>query len=385
MTQRTAVWLLTGVQLARAAWGFRQAARLEPIAAQPAPNTARTYPRVSVVVPARNEERNIGGCLSGILAQTYPDLEVVVVDDRSEDATATIARRFAERDARVQVLDGAPLPTGWIGKCWALHQASQVASGEWLLFVDADTRLLPGSITGAVDEARRRAVAVLSALTAQELPTVWERALMPAVFAALAEALPVELVNHPDVPQIAIANGQFLLARRDAYDSIGGHAAIRDEIGEDAAFAQRAKRLRWRYWLGDGRALATTRMYTRPGEFWEGWTKNLHAGSRLAPWLIPPGLVVYLANLLAPYWALYRGWRAGSRSLVVAGAIQLLVALAQRRRVDRTFGVPAIYVLAQPAGQVTFLALLAASFFKVLTGRGVTWKGRRYHAAPSAA
>ncbi len=383
-TETRVAWLLAGLQALRAAWGYRQSGRMLRIAPVPTPDPERTYPRLSVVVPARNEEHNIAGCLDGLQLQTYPDTEIVVVDDRSEDVTAQIVRQRAASDTRVRLIEGEPLPDGWIGKCWALHQGAAAASGEWLLFVDADTRLLPGAVTGALDEARRRGVPVLSALTAQELPTAWERALMPAVFAALAEALPVELVNNPDVPQIAIANGQFLLVRRDAYDGIGGHASIRDEIGEDAKFAQRAKQLRWRYWLGDGRDLATTRMYTRPADFWEGWTKNLHVGARLVPWLIPPGLVVYLATLVAPYWALLRGWRTASPSLVVAGALQLLVALALRRRVDHTFRVPAIYVLAQPVGQLTFLALLAASFYKVLTGKGVTWKGRRYHTSAAA-
>jgi chlorobactene glucosyltransferase len=380
-SEERVAWLLAALQLARAAWAHRQSSRMERIAPQPVPDTARTYPRLSVVVPARNEERTIAACLAALRAQAYPDLEIVVVDDRSDDATAAIVRAAAEQDERVKLVEGEPLPAGWIGKCWALHQGSAAATGEWLLFVDADTRLLPGAATGALEEARRRGVPVLSALTAQELPTAWERALMPAVFAALAEALPVELVNDPDVPQVAIANGQFLLVRRDAYDGIGGHVAIRDEIGEDAKFAQRAKQLRWRYWLGDGRDLATTRMYTRPAEFWEGWTKNLHTGARLVPWLIPPGLVVYLAGLVAPFWSIARSRQIDSPSLAVAGLLQLVVALALRRRVDRTFGVPWPYAFTQPVGQVTFLALLTASFWKVLTGQGVTWKGRRYHAA----
>jgi glycosyltransferase involved in cell wall biosynthesis len=330
------------------------------------------------VIPARNEARNIGPCLEGACAQSYPGLEVIVVDDRSEDGTGDIVRERAACDPRVHLVEGSPLPDGWIGKCWALHQGARAARGDWLLFVDADTRLQPGAAAGAVEEAQRRGAAVLSAITGQELPTVWERIVQPAVYLALAEGMPITLVNNPKVPQIAIANGQFLLVRRDAYDAIGGHEAIRDEIAEDAQFARRTKRLGWRFWLGDGRHIARTRMYTRPYELWEGWTKNLHVATRLIPWAVPPGVMLLCLSVVAPWLCLYWAMRERRASLAGAGLVQLGAGLAARRAVDDTFGVPVVYTLAQPLGQAAFLALLAGSFYKVLTGQGVTWKGRRY-------
>src|SRR5204863_4896843 len=145
--------------------------------------------------------------------------------------------------------------------------------------------------------------------------------------------------NNPKLPQFAIASGQFLLVRRDAYDAIGGHAAIRDEIAEDVQFAKRTKRLGWRYWLGDGRHIARTRMYTRPSDLWEGWTKNLHTGIRLVPWIAPPGIALLLLSLVAPWWSFYRAARERSRSLAAAGLVQLGTVLAVRRAVDDTFGV----------------------------------------------
>ena len=164
----------------------------------------------------------IEACLEGALGQRLPGLEVLVVDDRSEDGTAEIVRRAAQKDVRLRLVEGQPLPEGWLGKPWALHQGAQAARGEWLLFVDADTRLQPGAVAGALAEARRRGAAVYSALTAQELPTVWEKIVQPAVFGAIAESMPVALVNNPALPQFAVANGQFLLARRDAYEGLGG-------------------------------------------------------------------------------------------------------------------------------------------------------------------
>jgi cellulose synthase/poly-beta-1,6-N-acetylglucosamine synthase-like glycosyltransferase len=370
---------LAWAQVVRLGWGVAQRVALRPIPPKPLPDAQRAYPAVSLVIPARNEAPVIGACLAAARAQRYPDLEIVVVDDGSEDETAAIVRRAGAEDGRVRLVPGQPLPPGWVGKCWALQQGAWAAQGDWLLFVDADTRLLPGAVGGAVDAARQRAVPVLSALTAQELPTVWERVVQPAVFGAIAEALPVVLVNDPRLPQFAIANGQFLLVRRDVYEAVGGHAAVRSEIAEDTAFARRVKALGWRYWLGDGRRLATTRMYTTPGALWEGWTKNLYRGARLLPWAIPLGTAYLTAVLIVPYLALYRAWRRRSAGLALAGAVQLSVNLLTRRLTDATFGVPARYTLAQPLGQVAFLVLLGASFWKVLTGRGVTWKGRRYY------
>ncbi len=376
----TFAWALAVLQLLRLAWGVAQRVAMRPVRAKVILDPQRSYPWVSLIIPARDERATIEACLAGARAQGYPDLEILVVDDRSEDGTADIVRRGAAHDGRVRLVEGQPLPDGWMGKCWALHQGSQVAQGEWLLFVDADTRLLPGAVAGALDEARRRGVPVLSAITAQELPTVWERVVQPAVFTAIAEAMPIVLVNSPYVPQVAVANGQFLLVRHDVYDVLGGHEAIRGEIAEDAAFARRAKELRQGYWLGDGRELATTRMYTAPGALWEGWTKNLHSGARLLPWLVPPGTAYLAAVLVAPYASLYRAWRGRSISLALAGLVQLGASLIIRRMTDQTFGVPARYTLAQPIGQLAFLVLLSASFYKVITGRGVTWKGRRYYA-----
>jgi chlorobactene glucosyltransferase len=240
--------------------------------------------------------------------------------------------------------------------------------------------LFPGAVSAAVAEAVRRAAPVFSVLTHQQLPTVWERIFMPAIFGSLAQAMPIEFVNDPRLPQFAIANGQFLLVRRDVYEAMGGHEAIKDEIGEDARFAQRAKQLGWRYWLADGRQLATTRMYTTPRALWEGWTKNLHVGARLLPWIIPPGIVFYTISLASPFMLLARSIRRRTWVDAVAGSIQLASALYERRGMDRIYSVPPIYAFTYPLGQVGFLALLGASFYKILTGRGVTWKGRRYYA-----
>jgi chlorobactene glucosyltransferase len=370
-------WWLALLQCGRLLWTLHQRAALAAIPARPE-GGGTSAPPVSVVVPARNEALTIGECLTAARRQRYPELEIVVVDDCSEDQTAAIVRTHAASDRRVSLIEGAPLPPGWIGKSWALHQGARAAGGEWLLFVDADTRLRPGGVAGAVAEARRRGASMLSVFTGQELVTLWERIVQPAVFGALAEAVPMALINNPRLPGLVLANGQFMLLHRDAYRTLGGHAAIRGQISDDSLFARRAKQLGLRYWLGDGRELATTRMYRTPAGLWEGWTKNLHVGARLLSWLVVPGMLFQAATALAPFVCLYRAARGRSPSLALAGALQLAAAIGQRRAIDAFLGVPPAYSLLQPVGQLAFLLLALGSFGRVLTRRGVTWKGRRY-------
>jgi chlorobactene glucosyltransferase len=329
------------------------------------------------IIPARDEESTIGACLDGARGQVYPDLQILVVDDGSRARTSAIVRAHAASDRRVQLVEGAPLPPGWVGKSWALHQGTLAARGEWLLFLDADTHLLPGGVAGAVADAERRGAQMLSAFTGQDLVTTWERIVQPAVFGALAEAVPITFVNDPRLPRLALANGPFVLIQRRAYQTIGGHAAIRGQIADDSLLAGRAKRLGLRYWLGDGRELARTRMYRTPAGLWEGWTKNLHAGARLLSWLVVPALLLHLAGTLAPFWVLYLAARARSPSLAAIGALHLAASIAQRRAFDAFLGLPRAYSLLQPVGQLAFLLLVLASFGMVLTGRGVPWKGRR--------
>jgi chlorobactene glucosyltransferase len=358
------------------------------------PDPNRTYPSVSLIVPARNEAVNIDACLAGAIAQDYPDLEIIFVDDRSTDDTAARIQSVAATDSRVHLLRGVPLPEGWAGKPWALHQGITASRGEWILHIDADTRLHPGAVTAVVDAARdgwsavdddpapEGGFPVFSIMTGQSLPTWWEKILQPAVLGAIMEALPLRLVNSPRVPWIALANGQFILVRRDAYDRIGGYAAIRSEIAEDVMFARRAKRMGLRVRLAAGQSLATTRMYRTPADLWEGWTKNLHVGSRLMPGLVLPGLAYLATAVMAPWALLVGAWHTtdrhrATRMRAAAGAL-FAIAFAHRRGIDHTLGVPVPYAFTQPIGVLATVGMMAASQFRVRSGRGVTWKGRRY-------
>jgi chlorobactene glucosyltransferase len=366
-------------------WWLHRSSALRPAVDPNArPAAPGDLPLISVMVPARNEARNIGRCLEALLAQTYPRLELLVVDDRSTDATGRIVAELAQRDSRLHAICGRPLPPGWAGKPHALVQAAGRARGEWLCFVDADTFARPELLEASLAEAQAQQADMFSILTAQQLGTFWEKAVMPLVFTALAAGYAPEHVNNPRRPE-AIANGQFILIRREVYDAVGGHAALHDSITEDKQLAENVKRAGYRLVLADGRQVAETRMYTSLAELWEGWSKNIYLGLQGQPGLLLLGVAATLSGaLLLPAWplaaALWLARGGGTRAAVVlaqAGAAWGHILYA-RAGVLRQFGLPAWYGLTLPLGSLIFGAMMVNSSLRILSGRGVTWKGRRY-------
>ncbi len=341
-------------------------------------------PLISVIIPARNEERQIRACLRAILYQTYPHMEVVVVDDGSTDGTPRLLAELAVLDDRVKIIQGTGLPEGWAGKPHALVQGAATAQGEWLCFVDADTFISPDLILSAYTLALQQHADMFSALTDQVLGSFWERTILPLVFLGLAYGFPAERVNDPQAPD-AIANGQFILIKRLVYDLIGGHAAVKDRIDEDRAIAAMVKHAGYRLVLADGRQLARTRMYTSLPEMWEGWTKNIYLGLRDKLGLLTFGASLgVIVSLVLPLWlvgglySLVAG--GGASAAVVAGeAVVLWTYLVwMRLQACRYFHISGWYSLTFPLGALIFTLMMLASAYKVISGRGVTWKGRTY-------
>jgi chlorobactene glucosyltransferase len=350
----------------------------------PAPDDA---PLVSVCVPARNEERNIGRCMKALLAQTHPNFEVIALDDRSTDATGEILRRYAARDDRLKVLNGAELPPGWAGKPHALTQAAMAAHGEWLCFVDADTFLEPDAVASVHTRAIETGADLFSIMTRQIMLTFWERAVLPLVMTALSVGFSPRKVNDPRRAD-AIANGQFIFIRRSVYDATGGHQAIKGSIVEDKDLAVLVKGAGYRLVLADGRDVASTRMYTNLAEMWEGWTKNIYLGLRDDRGLLVLGVfgafLAFTAALLLPLWVLGGvafsladpGWEGCT--VLVEAVLLWSYLIYWRVLASRSMGIPAWYALTTPLGAGVFAAMMLASAFKVLSGQGVKWKGRTY-------
>jgi chlorobactene glucosyltransferase len=343
---------------------------------------------ISVVVPARNEADTIRQCVEDLLGQSYPNYEVIVVDDRSTDGTGAILEeilRCAQDDrAPLRVIQGEGLPLGWAGKPYALIQGVQVARGEWLCFVDADTFASPELLASAYSAAKAYQADMFTILTKQILGGFWEKVVLPVVFTGLSFGFPAERVNDPDKPD-AIANGQFILIRRSVYDAIGGHGAVKDRIDEDRALAEVVKGAGYRLVLADGRALARTRMYASFSEMWEGWTKNIFVGLEDRLGLLFLGASLGLVGALGlPVWllagAVWWGAGGGLAALIVTleAALLWIALLWARALVARGFEISPFYAFTLPLGALVFTAMMFSSTFKVLSGEGVTWKGRRY-------
>ena len=337
-------------------------------------------PMLSIIVPARDEERSIEACVSSLLAQEWLDFEVIVVDDRSTDATPHILERLARADGRLRVVRGEPLPEGWIGKPWALAQGERHARGAWLLFTDADSTHASRGAASMLWLVTQAGVDAASIATHQEVATFWERAVLPSILGMIMYvAGPLSAINDPARVDHALANGQYILVSRIAYDALGGHAALRGEIVEDVAFARRLKRDgRFRYLLVGGRHIASVRMYHSLDEIWSGFTKNVFMGAEGNVIALALGTMFTLSISIAPPVLAARAlakkrYPEALEALASTVAIVTTASWGMRRA-----GFSRRLALLQPLGTAVFAAIIANSTFRVLSGRGVIWRGRSY-------
>ena len=285
------------------------------------------------------------------------------------------------------MLHGKELPAGWAGKPHALYQSSGVARGEWLLFVDADTFLSANALSASLASASKHGADLYTVMTEQLMGTFWEKTVMPLIMTALSVGFSPSRVNDPTTRD-AIANGQYILIRRSVYDAIGGHEKLHNQIVEDKAISEQVKWNGYRLIVADGRGVAQTRMYTSLPQMWEGWTKNIYLGLSDRPGLLLLGVfgafLALMASLFMPLWPLLglvwavRG--GGAMALIVCAQALLAWAsiLYYRSRVARLMNMSGWYALTTPLGAGVFAAMMFTSAWKVLSGQGVTWKGRTY-------
>lgn len=256
-------------------------------------------PSASILVPARNEERVIERCVRSLLAQDYPDMEVIVLDDGSEDDTGKILAELARENPRLRVLQGEPLPPGWAGKNWACHQLAAHAFGDWLMFADADTVHRPESLAAAVAFAERESIGLLSGVPRQQLGTFWERNIVPMVAFQYFAHLPNRWITSNADPRFSAANGQMLLFSRDAYRAIGGHERVRSELVEDIRLGRITKQAGIRTALATATETVECRMYTSLGEIVRGFSKNLFPALDRSI----PGAIIFILFMLLLYAA----------------------------------------------------------------------------------
>jgi glycosyltransferase involved in cell wall biosynthesis len=348
-------------------------------------------PLVSAILPAKDEESYISDCLASVRAQTYPNLEILVVDDRSADRTGEIARQHAARDPRVRVLTIEELPAGWTGKTHALHRAVAEAAGEWLWFLDADTLHSPDGLSILMEYARAEGAALASLLPELRCETFWERVVQPLGGIVLMQSFPLHIVHRDESP-LAFANGQYLLIQRQAYGDAGGHEAVKDRFVEDIALAFRVKRKGYRIRVALIRGIVTCRMYASLKQLVRGWSRILYdaldrragrLGLRLLDVLVfcQTGHVALVGSLVLLGFGFDRGFSLGLLGLSLVHHALMFVVF---RMIYRTSVPRSRHATWYPLGNVIVDVILLRAIRMCLTGR-VTWRDTQYGPAAGTA
>ncbi len=390
-------WLPPAILLAR----LRSTPSLRDVPAEPPDRSVAST--VSIILPARNESAHIAACVRSILASSWPALELIVVDDHSTDGTASLARDAAAGDLRFTLVSAPDLPTGWFGKQWACQTGARHATGDLLLFTDADTRHAPDLVTRLVRMRELRRAELMSVAGHQAMATVWERAVQPCVFTLiLLRYGGTTSVENARAASDVVANGQCFMLSRGKYDALGGHEAVRDFVAEDLMMAQAVWSEGGRVSLVLGIEQLSTRMYDGLASLIEGWGKNVYAGGRFAMRggavgraLYPLLLLTFPTGLLAPFIGIGAVIAIALLSLTgmsptgipapfsetvrtalaVWSVLTGLAVLLTFAAANRLNGDPVRRALLAPLGALVLLVICA---FAVARGRNVRWKGRGY-------
>lgn len=343
-------------------------------------------PLVSVLVPARNEEnRVLAESVRSILSQDYGRFEVIAVDDRSSDATYTILKSLENADGRLRVIKGEELPTGWLGKPYAMHQALGHARGEWILATDADMIFEKAALRTAFATATTRQADAITLIPHFEAGSFWERVMIPTWTWVMLMFFVSFRVRNPKT-QSALGIGGFFLIRRSVLERVGGYEALKDEVLEDVRLAEMIKR-------GGGGLLAeyapdlvSTRMYRTFAEMWESCTKGWFAGMKFSlsfamlgvTWMYVIAVVPYLAAVAAVVM-----FAAGADSeiwrIFLPAALSWLLQVVAVMFISSRSGINPAYALTAPLGLALLYAMLLDSSIKITAGKGVQWKGRKIY------
>lgn len=348
--------------------------------------------RVAVLIPARDEERNIGDCVECVLASRDVELEVVVLDDASTDGTADVVREIAQRDARVRLVSGRGLPSGWNGKqhaCWLLAQET---SAPLMLFVDADVRVRPDAVARCAAEMRARRVALLSGFPRLVMRGWMERMLLPLIHFVLLGLLPMGRMRKTTRPAYAAGCGQFMLVEREAYFACGGHSAIKETRHDGLRLPRLFREHGMRTDLVDLTDLAEVRMYESANAVWMGLAKNATEGLGAPARIVPVTVLLAVGQVLplvaAVLWVafLVSSWVVGAtfdnaRAVVWVSVLLGLAVVASylpRVLAVRRFREPLGSAMLHPVGIVMLLAVQWYALARQVMGRPVAWRARSY-------
>lgn len=373
------LWILRHVLISRALHGQTI------VAPDPAAPLPENPPPVTVLVAAKDEQDNIGHCLDSLQKLDYPNLEFIVIDDRSSDRTAEIVRARAADDSRLRLVQVRQLPDGWFGKPHAMQQGAAVAEGQWLLFVDADCRLSPGSVRAVVHHVLDQQGDMLSLWPSLKLHSFGEKLLMPVCGSLLAVYHRPEVANNPS-SRTAFANGQFILIKRDVFRQIGGWQSVRSTLVEDIAFARHVKHSGYRALSEISRDIFSVRMYSHFRDAWRGWSR-IFSGSFHSAGKFIAAMLLVIAVSFGPYvyavaaiaGAAARNWQSTVwNGLAAMGLVLIAIMLTVVARFNRIANAPVRYIALHPLALTLMFTTLIKGFWIHLGWSRVRWRGNTY-------
>ena len=322
-------------------------------------------PFVSIIIPARNEEKNVGRCLEAVLQQDYPSYEIIVCDDQSQDRTAEISSSYGKK---VKLIRGKPLPEGWIGKSWACHQAVQIAKGDLLLFLDADVLLQPKALPSAVSLLLKQKAGLVTCFPYQITKTVGEKLLVPVMDWLVLTSVPFRLVNTTTGTTFSIGVGQFMLFTKEAYLHVGGHPAVKTAITEDTELARRMKFLGEKIIVVKSKNLVQCRMYRSFKEAFHGLSRSFYQGARMKPLPYIAAIAFFILIIMSPFVLTFF-----DRSF----AIVFFALISQRIVTAWSSGFPIFTALLLFPIHIVMVIVLTSNSIHISLANKITWKGRK--------
>jgi chlorobactene glucosyltransferase len=374
------LWLLfTGFTLIRNQFEFTKLKRIKP--------SLKAFPKVSICIPARNEEKVIENCVQSVLEQQYLDFELLVLDDQSEDATGEILAALSAKDSRLRVLEGETKPDDWLGKPHACQQLGKQAEGDLLFFIDADTWWEAGTLEKLVTAMQEHKLDAITVWPQQHLASFWEQTILPLVYYALNTLLAASSVHKAPVwippfirkkvaHHFAAANGQCIGFSKESYSAIGGHQAVKNEVVEDVELARTLIRSGFSIRMFNGVEQVHCRMYSSLSEIWQGFRKNFLAGFGNNLLLFFFAWLMHIIVFLLPTVTLFVGLIEGNEDYIMLSLISIALIIAQRIILSFQFKWNPWYSLTHMFGVIWFQFLAFQCLADYFSGNRGSWKGR---------
>ncbi|MCX7833428.1 MAG: glycosyltransferase [Ignavibacteria bacterium] len=335
-----------------------------------------SQPFISVMIPARNEEKNVTKCIESILNQSYKNFELIVLDDNSIDKTFELVNQI--KDEKLKVVKGKPLPEGWVGKSFACQQLFEISEGELLLFLDADTFLKPDSLEKIVKFVCKYKPDLLSLMPEEIALSFWEKITIPLLHFTVYTMLPMPAVEKTSKLSLTMSNGQFMLFKRESYIKIGGHESVRNKMVDDVWLGRAIKSNGGKIIFADGTDICECRMYENFKEIFIGFTKNIFPGLSLSTFNIFFVITLFSFLFIFPYILFFIGFFSNDINLMSLSLINIFIPIIIRIIHSLKYKQSVIFSFLNLISMLFFIVLCFSSFYVFKIGKGANWKDRFY-------